>query len=137
MRIFGIFCLAMMLSACGQNFSILGGYLAEVDDPQNMAGVVKIEYTFCKNDLGGFEICRAVIWDVKEQSNVEIDWTINQDGVLNVTYSATDTSAFKGILARADVQKELGKALGEKALDIIGGVINPAGVISTPDVNPD
>lgn len=126
----------LFLSACGPNVSVLGGYLAEIDDPQNKAGLVVVSYKFCENSAGGYEICDAGMIDGKEQAKVDLAWSIDQDGKLTIDYNATDSRAFQAFATRAEVQKALGEELGGKVFDALQAFANPASAI-TPSINPD
>lgn len=115
----------LLLTGCGPNFSVLGGYLAQVQDPQNQAGLVIVEYRFCENSLGGRDICGASMVDGKEQAKVDLDWEVDQEGKMSITYSATDSRAFQAFATRAELQKALGESLGANVFDALQGVINP------------
>ncbi len=126
----------LLLTACGPNVSILGGYLAKIDDPQNKAGLVVVSYKFCENSVGGYEICDAGMIDGKEQAKVDLAWSIDQDGKLTIDYNATDTRAFQAFATRAEVQKALGAELGGKVFDALQVLANPSSAI-TPNAQPD
>jgi len=129
--------LLFLLGACGPNVSILKGFLADVEDPQNQAGLVLVDYKFCENSAGGFDICGAAMVDGKEQAKVDLDWAINQDGTMSIKYNATDSRAFQAFATRAELQKALGQSLGTNVFDALQGIINPAsgaaGALAGPD----
>ncbi|UTW53972.1 hypothetical protein [Kordiimonas sp. SCSIO 12610] len=127
----------MFLTACGPNVDILGGYLANVDDPQNQAGLVAVNYEFCENVNGAYEICGATMVDGKEQALVDLDWNVNQEGVLDIKYNATDSRAFQAFTTRAELQKTLGVELGNNVFNAIQKIINPASGAVPDVINPD
>jgi len=137
MRFALVLLVALTLSACGPNVSVLGGLLAKVDDPQNQAGLVIVDYKFCENTVGGYEICGATMADGKEQAKVDLVWSIDQDGKLAIEYSATDSRAFQAFTTRADLQKALGKSLGTSVFDALQGILSPvsgvAGIVTNPN----
>lgn len=119
--------LALMLGACG-TIDVAGGYLFSSDNPQDMAGLVSVEYKFCENELGARELCGATMTDGKEQAQVDLKWKINQDGTMSIDYTATDSRAFQAFATRADYQKALGIELGGKVFDALQSAINPVSV---------
>lgn len=129
--------LILLLPACGPNASLFGGYLLDLKDPQNQAGLVRVHYQFCENDIGGYEICNANMVDGKEQAKVDLAWSIDQDGKLTIDYSATDSRAFQAFTTRADLQKALGESLGATVFDAMQSIINPASGAASLVPNPD
>lgn len=125
---------SLTLVACGPNVDILGGYLTNIDDPQNQAGLVAVNYKFCENPNGAYEICGANMVDGKEQSVVDLDWNVNQEGVLNIEYNATDTRAFQAFATRAELQARLGESLGNEVFDALQKIVNPASA-AVPDIS--
>lgn len=102
----------LSVSACG-NMGVLNGKLFEYDDPQNDAGLSKTTLEFCKNKLGGFEICKAVNVDGKEHADISLKWSVDQDGIFQVEYTAKDTRAFEAFKTIADVRARFGDIVAD------------------------
>ncbi len=117
--------ITLILSGCGGNLGVAGGYLLDFDNPQNRAGLNTTTLIWGKidNAEGGEEYQLKMLNLVNGQESGELSLELAlSDGTI-YKFKGGDIKAFTAFETRAGVETAIATALGDAATpELIGSL---------------
>lgn len=127
MKYFLVACMALALSACGGNGSILGGYLVDVENPQARAGFNEtlVEWRVVETEEGKQEMQIKRLHLVNGQESTELSFEMAlSDGTI-YKFEAGEIRAFEAFSTRAEVEQAIAEQLGDLATpELVTSIVN-------------
>ena len=128
-------CMALALSACGGNGSVLGGYIVDIENPQAKAGFNETTLIWKKIDLadGGeeYQLQYLNLLNGQESGELSLELALS-DGTI-YKFSGGDIKAFGAFETRAQVEQAIAEKLGDLATpELIGSIANLFGTGASP-----
>ena len=113
------------LTACGGNFGLAGGMLAEFDNPQNRAGLNTTTLVWGKVDTADgseeYQLKYLNLVNGQESGTLTLELALS-DGTI-YKFSGGEIKAFEAFATRGEVETAIAEKLGEAATpELIGAL---------------
>lgn len=125
MKYFLVACMALVLTACGGNGSILGGVLADIENPQAKAGFNETTLIWGKIDTADgseeYQLKYLNLLNGQESGELTLELALS-DGTI-YKFSGGEIKAFGAFQTRAEVEIAIANRLGDLATpELIGSL---------------